>query len=115
MKWPLIIRRVSGESMLPVLKPGQIVIGLAFGRLRPGRIVIISHGGMEKIKRVGRIDGDKLYIIGDNAAASTDSRQFGWISRSQLTAVVVWPRAASRLDMLEPESAKGNQDNERDA
>lgn len=89
MKWPLIIRRVSGESMLPVLKPGQIVIGLAFGRLRPGRIVIISHGGMEKIKRVGRIDGDKLYIIGDNAAASTDSRHFGWVSRKHVVAQII--------------------------
>jgi nickel-type superoxide dismutase maturation protease len=89
----LIIRRVIGDSMLPGIAPGMIVIG--WGRLkglRRGDVVILSHNAMEKIKRIDQIDGDELYVLGDNLAASTDSRQFGWIDRKQVLARVIWPR-----------------------
>lgn len=93
MKWPLLIRRVSGESMLPSLKPGQVIVGLCTGQPRVGQIVIIRHGGLEKIKRVAQVDGKKLYVLGDNAASSTDSRHFGWIDRRGALARVIWPRS----------------------
>lgn len=92
MKKPLLIRRIVGGSMLPHLHAGRIVLGWGFGRLKIGDIVILTHDGLEKIKRVGNIDGDRLYLLGDNADASTDSRHFGWIDRTQILARVVWPR-----------------------
>ena len=91
-KW-FIIRRIVGGSMLPRLIPGQIVLGLPSSRLRIGDVVILAHGGLEKIKRIDRIDGDLVYVLGDNAEASTDSRQFGCINRADILARVVWPRA----------------------
>jgi len=90
---PLLIRRVVGESMLPKLRPGQIVVGWRSDRPKVGDIVVIRHGSLEKIKRVGRVEGHKVYVLGDNANASTDSRQFGYVNRTQIIGCVIWPRA----------------------
>lgn len=88
-----MIRRVVGASMLPSFRPGRIVFGWRPRQVRPGDVVILLHDGLEKIKRVERIDGSKVYVLGDNAAASTDSRQFGWLPVTSVKARVVWPRA----------------------
>lgn len=78
--------------MLPTLTEGRLIIGSGLGKLRTGDMVILVHDGIEKIKRVHHIDGERLYVRGDNADASTDSRHFGWIDRTQIIARVVWPR-----------------------
>jgi nickel-type superoxide dismutase maturation protease len=88
---PLLVRRVVGESMLPNLKPGQIVVGWKSNQFKVGDIVIIRHDNLEKIKRVGKIEGRKIYVFGDNVAASTDSRQFGYIDQTQIIGRIIWP------------------------
>lgn len=95
MRRLFLIRRIVGASMLPTLPPGRIVFGCSFGRLRTGDTVIVAHEGIEKIKRIRGIDGNKLYIRGDNAHASTDSRHFGWIDKAQVLARVIWPRVTA--------------------
>ncbi|MEI9914356.1 MAG: S24 family peptidase [Candidatus Saccharibacteria bacterium] len=87
----LVVRRVVGSSMLPTLKPGQIVIGIR-PRIIEGRLVIAVHKDKEIVKRLTKIDGNKIYIIGDNPDQSSDSRNFGWINKNQLLASVIWPR-----------------------
>jgi phage repressor protein C with HTH and peptisase S24 domain len=97
MKRPIILRRVVGDSMLPGLRSGKIVLGWRSVRqVRAGNIVILSHNGLEKIKHIECIDGQKLYVVGDNPSESTDSRQFGWIDRSAVLARVIWPRLRSK-------------------
>ena len=93
MKKLFFIRRIVGGSMLPNLTPGQIIIGRRSKHFELGDVVILSHEGLEKIKRIAHIEGEKLYVLGDNAEASTDSRQFGLIAPEQVLAKVVWPRA----------------------
>lgn len=87
-----MIRRIVGGSMLPHLTPGKIVFGWRQKHLKIGDVVILFHDGLEKIKRIDRIDGERLYVLGDNPEASTDSRQFGLVDREQVLARVVWPR-----------------------
>ena len=87
----LVVRRVVGNSMLPTLKPGQVVIGVK-SKAATGRLVIAVHKDSEIIKRLTKIDGNKVYIVGDNSAASSDSRNFGWINKDQLLDSVIWPR-----------------------
>jgi len=87
-----MIRRIVGGSMLPHLTPGKVVFGWRSHRLHIGDVVILFHDGLEKIKRIDHIDGEKLYVLGDNPVASTDSRQFGFVDRSQVLARVIWPR-----------------------
>lgn len=78
--------------MSPTLTPGQLIVGRQASELRPGDVVIVSHDGLEKIKRIERQQGDLLYLLGDNPAASTDSRSFGWVQASHIVAKVVWPK-----------------------
>ena len=77
--------------MLPTLVPGRVVVGVRCRTYRLGDIIIVRHDGMEKIKRIANIKGGLLYIHGDNAASSTDSRHFGWLPRKEILAKVIWP------------------------
>ena len=93
MKQLFMVRRIVGASMLPRFRPGRIVLGWRARHVRTGDVVILMHDGLEKIKRVDRVKGDKLYVLGDNSAASTDSRHFGWLPVTSVKARVLWPRA----------------------
>lgn len=89
----LYLRRVSGASMLPALRPGQLVV--AYRKhypYRPGEIVLLSHDGLDKIKRLGDTRPGEVFIIGDNAGASTDSRQFGWLPATLILGKIITPR-----------------------
>ncbi len=84
-----LLRRVTGTSMLPALKPGTIVIAVRPRHIRVGDIIIVVHDGLEKIKRITAIQDRHVFVQGDNAAASTDSRQFGWLPIEAVIANVV--------------------------
>lgn len=91
MRWPLLIRRVQGQSMSPALEPGDLVLALGWLRnFSRGDVVIIRHDAIEKIKRISCIDSESIEILGDNHSASTDSRQFGKIPRSMVIGKVMW-------------------------
>lgn len=95
--WPILIRRVVGHSMVPILPPHTLVFGWRyFARIRPGQVVVVEHDGMEKIKRVEQVEQNKVYILGDHPETSTDSRHFGWLQKDLIKAVVVWPRTNPR-------------------
>ena len=86
------VRRVDGESMRPALKHGRVVIGVPASKLTVGSVVIAEVNNREIIKRVGKLRAREVFLLGDNQSCSTDSRNFGWISREQITAKVIWPR-----------------------
>ncbi len=78
--------------MLPKLTPGRIVLAWSARRLKIGDVVILLHSGLEKIKRIDRIEGETVYVLGDNPTMSTDSRQFGFVPKKQILARIIWPR-----------------------
>ena len=101
---------VRGESMLPALRPGERVLfdRLAYrlGQPRVGEIVLARHParpGLRMIKRVAAQEGlgpDEIWLIGDNAEGSTDSRSLGPFGRRDILArasVVYWPLARFRV------------------
>ena len=94
---PLVIRRVKGFSMAPKLRPGQLIIGTPlFRKLHPGQVVIVERNHKELIKRIERVDvdNDRLFLVGDNLEASTDSRHFGWVEEKEVKARVLRPNLA---------------------
>ena len=81
---------ITGNSMLPLLKPGDEVLvnpkAYAKQSPEPGDWVIAIHPfqPMQKIiKEVVAVEGDRFLIMGKNAAESTDSRSFGWLTKEQ--------------------------------
>jgi phage repressor protein C with HTH and peptisase S24 domain len=81
--------------MTPKLHPGQLIVATPIvRRLYPGQVVIVEQDNKELIKRIERIEDDRIFVIGDNLDASTDSRQFGWLSRNAIVARVLRPNLA---------------------
>jgi nickel-type superoxide dismutase maturation protease len=86
------VRRVAGESMVPTLMPGRIVLVRSFRTLRVGEVVIVHHDGLEKIKRITMLEDGLVFVTGDNPEQSTDSRSFGWLSEELVIGKLLWPR-----------------------
>lgn len=95
---PLMIRRVQGHSMVPVLPPGTLVIALRWFRtLKPERVIVFERHNREIVKRIDHLTSDGLYVLGDHPETSTDSREYGPIPSSSVLGVVVWPHTAKVL------------------
>lgn len=79
--------------MVPALRPGQLIIASnLFTKLSVGQIVVIKHERLDKIKRVKDIRKGQLYLLGDNARRSIDSRSFGWLPLEYIVGRIIWPR-----------------------
>lgn len=78
---------VEGPSMLPELAPGDHLLVLGWGGLRPDDLVVVddpSGAGM-LVKRVVAVDaGGAVEVRGDNEALSVDSRRFGPVPRGSV-------------------------------
>ncbi|MQY03388.1 hypothetical protein ACRB68_14300 [Actinomadura sp. RB68] len=75
----LIRVEVSGESMLPALRPGDWLLVLAGGRVAPGDIVVAGHPrepGRLIVKRAAHRSGDGWWLESDNQRAA--GRQDSW-------------------------------------
>jgi hypothetical protein len=96
---------VAERSMAPTLEPGDTLLllpagpdGLPWlrGAPRAGSIVVVVRGKRLDIKRVAAFpDGtphtpDALWLLGDNAAASSDSRQGGPVPLSALRGILLF-------------------------
>ena len=89
LRWPLGLYRVSGDSMLPTYATGDLLLGKRWGKPQPGMVVVAQFGN-PLIKRIIRIEPDgRLWLQGDNAGASTDSRQFGAIEPRLIEATIL--------------------------
>jgi nickel-type superoxide dismutase maturation protease len=94
-----VIMQVSGTSMAPTLKPGDVVVASKRREPQVGQVVIAAHPetGAWIIKRLTKIEADGFWLEGDahdpgTAATSADSWVFGALAREQIHAVVIWPR-----------------------
>jgi nickel-type superoxide dismutase maturation protease len=78
---------VEGASMLPALLPGDRLLVLRERRPRPGDVVALPDPRQPDrliVKRVTAVRDGTVTVLGDNAAASTDSRTFGAVAAGAL-------------------------------
>lgn len=56
---------------------------------RAGDVVVLMK---EKfiIKRITKVKKGKIFVVGENKEESTDSRNFGWVSRRKIVGKVVF-------------------------
>ena len=76
--------------MSPTLNPGQDVLSINwFVNPKIGDIVVIKKSGIEVVKRIEKVDGKKVFVVGDNNDESTDSRDFGPVNMDQIVGKVI--------------------------
>ncbi|WP_066362686.1 S24 family peptidase [Herbidospora mongoliensis] len=88
--------RVSGDSMLPVLRPGDCLVVRRGAEIRPGDVVIARIPGNIIVKRVFRWTDEGWWLESDNqrAPGRKDSWDFGAIPPERIIGKVVgryWP------------------------
>ncbi len=104
---------IEGVSMAPILVPGDWALVVTPERFHRDDVVVVEHPqrpGYEIVKRLVGVPGstvggrvladDEYWVEGDFAHRSTDSREFGPVSRENLKAKVVlvyWPLERRRL------------------
>lgn len=87
--------------MSPILKEGQDVLSINwFINPKVGDIVVVKRlqaegtfgrtGYREIVKRIEKIEGDQIWIMGDNQDESTDSRDFGPVKMENIIGKVVY-------------------------
>nr|WP_288261953.1 nickel-type superoxide dismutase maturation protease [uncultured Prochlorococcus sp.] len=85
---------VSGNSMFPYLKEGDIVFFKKFEATnsspKRGQIVIFKHPIKKKflIKRIKLVNQNNIEVIGDNIEFSEDSNKFGLVSNEKIIGIV---------------------------
>ena len=78
--------------MMPTLKPGSVILASGvYSQLKVEDVVVVSHRGLDKVKRIQHYDNGRIYLTGDNAAYSTDSSSFGWLDENTVLGKVIWP------------------------
>jgi nickel-type superoxide dismutase maturation protease len=95
---------VKGDSMLPVLRPGDWLLVRTGARIRPGSVVVARHPSEDLliVKRAAHRDADGWWLESDNqrAAGRQDSWNFGAVPEDLIVGRVVlryWPRPSVRL------------------
>lgn len=113
-RWRPFRFEVDGASMRPTLEPGDLALAIRPHRVRPGDVVVVEHPGrpgFEVVKRVAAGPGGptpdgrelgpgEIWVEGDAAGASTDSRTFGPVGLDRIRGRVVlvwWPPSRLRL------------------
>ncbi len=76
--------------MSPTLLPGDWLLALHGGRVRPGAVVVArfrSRPDLVVVKRATAVQDGGWLLASDNPAAAADSRQYGV---ADVSAVAVW-------------------------
>jgi phage repressor protein C with HTH and peptisase S24 domain len=87
--------QVIGSSMLPALADGDLVIARMGVQPRPDDLVLVrwaQRPGQLSVKRAVWPEGDRWFVVGDNAAASTDSHHLGPAEVLGVIRWRLWPR-----------------------
>ena len=85
---------VSGQSMLPSLKEGDIVFFKIYkegkSELKPGEIVIFNHPlkNIICIKRISTVNQNNIEVLGDNIEFSEDSNKFGLLNNEKIIGII---------------------------
>ena len=75
---------VRGLSMVPNLGFGDELLIRYGAKIAVGDVVVFRRAGQNDIKRVESISDEGIFVVGDNAMASLDSRNYGLIRHNQV-------------------------------
>lgn len=94
MKFPISKFTIQGKSMIPTLSPGQDILSFNWAYIgrkpKIGEVIVLNYQGKDMVKRVTKVEGEEIFVEGDNQDWSTDSRSFGTVSMDQIVGKVVY-------------------------
>lgn len=88
----IFVRRVTGDSMTPTLRSGQIVLCHQIRNFKKGQIVVAFVGGREVVKRIGKIEKGTVYLVVDDDKHKHAGEFYAKIPDSKVEGIVFWPR-----------------------
>jgi phage repressor protein C with HTH and peptisase S24 domain len=80
--------------MVPALRDGDALLVWRTTRVRAGNVVVVRFAGVPglSVKRAVRRAESGWWVLGDNAAGSTDSREYGPAEVLGRVLLRWWPR-----------------------
>lgn len=79
--------------MTPTYSEGDNVLvsslPLMFAKPKKGDVVVFEKYNRLYVKRIGKINDKKYFLVGDNKKDSHDSRRFGLVSDNQIKGKVI--------------------------
>jgi len=109
MSWPIKRARVSGDSMAPTYRDGDLIWVRIFAsvpnEIRLGTVVLIERDaqpGVLYVKRVQRAHGGAFWVEGDNPDPDaltriSDSRRWGYIPAHEIKGRALYARRQRKL------------------
>ena len=90
MTFPIMIYKVAERSMEPAIKEGSyLVVNCWYRKVAAKEIVVLRANGMVMVKRIDRIEGSRIFVVGDNRESSMDSRKLGWMDRKDIVGKLI--------------------------
>jgi nickel-type superoxide dismutase maturation protease len=102
---PFGVAEVSGPSMYPTLRHGDLLLVRYGAEPRAGDVAVLRHPFRQELLIVKRLAGRResgWWVLGDNPAAEGDSRSFGAVPRELLLGRVLGryrPRGADQRSL----------------
>src|SRR5689334_6301849 len=92
--------RVSGPSMAPTLRSGDLILARRTTSARPGDVVVARFRGRPDllvVKRAVRPEAGGWWLVSDNEFTTDDSRAYGVADVVGRVVVRYWPLPVNRL------------------
>jgi phage repressor protein C with HTH and peptisase S24 domain len=90
--------RVSGPSMAPTLRSGDLILARSTTSARPGDVVVARFRGRPDllvVKRAVRPEAGGWWLVSDNGLTSDDSRAYGAADVVGRVVLRYWPSPRS--------------------
>jgi nickel-type superoxide dismutase maturation protease len=86
-------RRISGNSMLPVLKNGDYIVAIHYWKIafKCNDIVVVQHPTFgEIIKRIAKIDNNGDFWLNGDGSDTLSSLTMGAINKKSILGKMIW-------------------------
>jgi SOS-response transcriptional repressor LexA len=77
--------------MTPTLQDGQLVVCHQIRKFKTGQIVIAYVKSKEVIKRIVKIDKDRIYLGVDDSSHAHNGKYYAVVSDVDVQGIVIWP------------------------
>ncbi len=90
---PILKFQVQEDSMLPALKPGDVVLVNKLSTPGVGDVIVLKNPEDQKmllIKKIQKVDDRKYFVMGNDLKKSRDSRHFGLVEKKDIIGKVFY-------------------------